>query len=232
MSDAGRNVVRPRKGLRWVQIAFIALLLRPFLALVLGLNIRRRELLPTSGPAIVVANHNSHLDTATILSLFPLSRVHLVRPVAAADYFMKSPLLAWFALTIMGILPIDRSAQRKTFDPLEESKAALDRGEILVLFPEGTRGEPEQLDRFKRGVAHLARARPEVPVCPLFLYGLGKALPKGTLLLVPFNCDLVLGEPISWATTKENGGTIPAFLDVLEARVSELAGEINRTSWE
>ena len=103
---------------------------------------------------------------------------------------------------------------------------ALDRGDILILFPEGSRGEPEKLSEFKRGVAHLVRARPQTPVHPLFMYGLGKALPKDAVLLVPFNCDVVVGEKIAW------NGSIDAFMDLLQARMAALAAQIHMAPWD
>jgi 1-acyl-sn-glycerol-3-phosphate acyltransferase len=205
--------------------AFFLLIVRPVLTLVLGAHVRRRDLLPANGPAIIVANHNSHLDTLTILTMFRLRDLPRLRPVAAADYFLRSRIGAWFALSIIGIIPVVRGG-RGGANPLGPCEQALDRGEILILFPEGSRGEPEVLADFKRGVAHLARARPDVPVHPLFLYGLGKALPKDSFLLVPFNCDIVAGEAFHWT------GEVDGFMALLQARMTALAAQIHRSPWE
>jgi len=184
--------------MKLLQALFFLLVVRPLVAVVLGVKIQSEELLPMDGPVIIAANHNSHLDTLTLMSLWPLSRVHQVRPVAAADYFLSNAKLAWFSLNIMHIIPIDRQRKDKESDPLAEPSEALARNEIVVLFPEGSRGEPEQLSRFKSGVARLVERNPDAPIVPIFMHGLGKALPRGDFLLVPFFIDVVVGEPIYW----------------------------------
>jgi 1-acyl-sn-glycerol-3-phosphate acyltransferase len=75
---------------------FFLLVVHPLVLIVLGLNVRRRHLLPTAGPAIVVANHNSHLDAVVLITLFGMHRLKSVHPVAAADYFLKTRWFAWF----------------------------------------------------------------------------------------------------------------------------------------
>lgn len=212
--------------IRVLRLLFFACVVRPLVLLVLGLYVRDRERLPLQGPAIIAANHNSHLDTLTLMSLFPLGLLPRLRPVAARDYFLKSPALEWFALNIIGILPLDREVARRGRHPLADCEAALAEGAILVLFPEGTRGRPEALAGFKRGVAHLARACPDVPVTPVFMHGLGKALPKGSTLLVPFNCDVFVGEALRWA------GSIDGFMAELESRIEAMAGEARLPPWE
>jgi len=79
-----------------LRMLFVVLVARPIIMFWLGLTVRHRERLPNRGPAIVAANHNSHLDTVALLSLFPLEDIPHVRPVAAADYFMKPGLMQWF----------------------------------------------------------------------------------------------------------------------------------------
>jgi 1-acyl-sn-glycerol-3-phosphate acyltransferase len=178
-------------ALRWV---FFTLLVKPVVLIVIGLNVRNRELLPVKGPAVIVANHNSHLDTLVLISMLGARLLPSVKPVAAADYFLKNRFLAWFAIEIIGILPIRREKTRA--HPLHAVFAALRENKILILFPEGSRGEPETMQSLKRGVAHISREFTDVPITPIYLRGLGKALPKGEAILVPFFCDVFVGEPL------------------------------------
>lgn len=211
--------------IRLLRLAFFALIVRPVLILILGTNIRNRERMPADGPAILVANHNSHLDTLALMSMLPLSDLPKLTPVAAVDYF-GTGIFGWFAKHIIGILPIDRSGNTPRENLLDGAIAALDEGKILILFPEGTRGEPERLATYKKGVAHLVSARPDVPVTPVFMHGLGKALPRGTYLFVPFTCDVFVGE--SWTY----GGDVNVFMGRLEERMTGLAEEGSFPPWE
>ncbi|HHQ48262.1 MAG TPA: 1-acyl-sn-glycerol-3-phosphate acyltransferase [Acidobacteria bacterium] len=208
-----------------LRLGWYAGIVRPFVHLVLGINLRGREHLPREGPAVIVANHNSHLDAMVLASLLPLRLLGRVRPVAAADYFLRNRLLAWFSLEVVGIIPIDRKVPAGR-DPLAPLSAALERGEVLILFPEGSRGRPEIMSRLKTGIAHLARRHPEVPVIPVFLHGLGKALPKGEALLVPFFCDIFVGPPLAW------NGDRSRYMQQLAAAFDSLAHRIPRPAWE
>lgn len=210
----------------FLRLLFFAIVVRPILLVVLGLNVRRRERLPRSGPAIIVANHNSHLDALVLMSLFPLRVLRQVRPVAAQDYFFRSRLLRWFSLKIIGILPLERQVRTARQHPLVPIDEALERGEIVIVFPEGSRGEPERLAEFKTGVAHLAERHPDVPLVPVYLHGLGKALPRGEALLVPFFCDIFIGEPCPWCGDRQT------FMQQLTVSMTALAGEGNFPSWE
>ncbi|MEO1105558.1 MAG: 1-acyl-sn-glycerol-3-phosphate acyltransferase, partial [Pseudomonadota bacterium] len=86
----------------------ILVVLRPVLWLVFGFSVGGGQHLPRQGPAIVAANHNSHVDILLLLSAFPLKAVRNVAPVAAADYFLRTPLLRFVALRLVGILPLER----------------------------------------------------------------------------------------------------------------------------
>lgn len=187
-----------------LRLLFVLLVARPIILFWLGLTVRHRERLPTRGPAIIAANHNSHLDTVALLSLFPVEDVPNVRPVAAADYFMKPGFMRWFSLNVIGIIPVARGGVAAGIDPLEECYAALERGEILLIFPEGTRGEPETMAEFKSGISFLAKRFPTVPVVPIFMRGLGKSMGKGTLIPIPFFVDIFVGRPFSWTGEKES----------------------------
>jgi 1-acyl-sn-glycerol-3-phosphate acyltransferase len=194
-----------------LRIAFAALIARPIVYLWLGVNVRHRERLPLRGPAIIAANHNSHLDTFALLSLFPLLQVPKVRPAAAADYFMKGGALSWVAQNLIGIVPVARgsratdAADTPRADPLEGCYRALEAGNVLIIFPEGTRGEPERMQELKSGIAYLGQRFPEVPVIPLFMYGLGKSMPKGSFVPLPFFVDIFVDQPLTWKVEGQHG---------------------------
>lgn len=185
---------------RWLgaslRILFVVCIAYPVVLLWLSLHIRHRERLPFKGPAIVAANHNSHLDILTLLSLFPLLSISGVQPAAAADYFFKNAWLKWFSLHVIGIIPVTRGGTQPGSDPLEDCYRALDAGKILVIFPEGTRGEPEQMAELKSGIWHLAKRFPQAPVIPVFMHGLGKSMPKGALIPIPFFISVAIGKPL------------------------------------
>jgi len=211
--------------MRLLRYLYYRVFIKTVVMIVLGLNVRHRERLPQQGPAIVVANHNSHLDTMVLITALPSHLLPIIRPVAAMDYFLRNPLLAWFALKIVGILPIARKKEGGE-DPLADCGEALKAGQILIFFPEGSRGEPEHLAAFKKGISYLAEQHPDVPVYPVYMHGLGKALPRGEALLVPFFCDVFVGEPMSWGNDRE------AYMAALDERMQQLAAEGRFPSWD
>jgi 1-acyl-sn-glycerol-3-phosphate acyltransferase len=190
----------------------------------LGLQIRHREHLPTQGPAILIANHNSHLDTIVLMSLFSFPLLPQIRPVANATYFLgQNRYLAWLARSVFNIIPIAPSQPLPGSTCLDHRQfltacgEALAQNQILILYPEGSRGQPETMGALQSGIAHLAKRHPNVPIVPIFLQGLGKALPKGERLLVPFICSIAIGLPLYWHGPKQT------FLQALTQRLQSLA---------
>jgi 1-acyl-sn-glycerol-3-phosphate acyltransferase len=196
---------------RILQILFFLLFLRPIVIFLMGVCMRTDHKLPGAGPAILVANHNSHLDTAVLMTLFPLGYLRDVRPLGAEEYFFRGRLMSWFSRTIMGIVPVSRTRKDLTAtDRLRGAIEALRNKQIVIMFPEGSRGEPGVLGRFKSGVNLLAAEFPDCPVVPIYLGGLEKALPKGEALFVPFQCDIFVGAPFTW---RQSGDSMAAHLE-------------------
>lgn len=185
---------RPRP--RWPQWLFFCLIVRPFFALFIGLRVRGAEHLPGRDPFILVANHTSHLDAVSLMSLFPLSRIPRIRPVAAVDHFGRGGLLTWVTRVCLNVLPVARKGISRENNPLPVLLDALARGESLIFFPEGTRHSGEQVGAFRSGIAHLVTRAPQVPVIPVRLVNMGRSLPKGALVPVPLFCEVRIGSPM------------------------------------
>jgi 1-acyl-sn-glycerol-3-phosphate acyltransferase len=188
---------------RLAQILFFVLVVRPFLRLFIGMRVQGRWNLPRKGPFVIIANHASHLDAVALMALFPLRELHRIRPCAASDYFERNRLTSFLSHTFIGILPIDRHHIRRENHPTKVMGDALEAGQCLILFPEGTRGSGEQVADFKPGIAHLAAARPDVPIVPVLLGNFGRALPKGEFVPIPLFCEVRIGKPLSLVGPRE-----------------------------
>ncbi len=145
---------------------------------------------------IYFANHTSHADAILIWASLPFALRRMARPVAAADYWLKGPVRRYMAQRVFRCVLIDRSTSSKSANPLEQMIPPLIAGDSLIIFPEGTRNANEGLLPFKSGIYHLAKARPEIDLVPVWIENLGRVLPKGTMIPVPLLCSLRFGRPL------------------------------------
>lgn len=190
--------------LNFLKRIFYLFVLKPLIYFCLGLNIRNAANLPKDGPCIIVSNHNSHLDTIVLMTLFPTRKMLNISPIAAADYFMTNKIIAWISTKIFNIIPLSRkvskSAQEEFYQELDKR---LKNNSIVILYPEGSRGEPDKMAKFKTGIAHIAKLHPEVPIIPIYMEGLGMALPRGEAIFVPAICTVIVEKPIYFENDKE-----------------------------
>lgn len=162
-----------------------AALLAGLTRLVTGVRARWLGGAPTATPRVYFANHSSHLDTLAIwASLPPALRVR-TRPVAAADYWDRPGLRRWLAIRVLNALLVDRSGGGGSREALHALTLALDAGDSLILFPEGTRGDGSVIGPLRPGLYFVARQRPEIDLIPVSLQNLNRILPKGEILPVP-----------------------------------------------
>ena len=165
----------------------------------LGIRVSGRKKLPVEGPAIIVANHNSHLDVLTLFTLFPLSTLVNVQP-RGGGRSLRNKVIGWFALKVIGIIPVFRGADQA--NPLQACVDALAAKKIVIIFPEGTRGEPGKFAEIKSGIWHLSQQCPEVPIIPVYMHGLDRSMGKGQKIPVPFFIDIFIDEPLFYDADK------------------------------
>ena len=174
---------------------------------------------PAPALRIYFANHTSHMDTLALWSALPASLRASTRPVAAADYWSGGGFKSYLATRGFNALFIERNPDRREGDPLTPLAEALQRGESLIIFPEGTRRAQALPSEFKSGLFHLAAKVPEAELVPVYLDNLYRSMPKGTLLPVPLTCLVRFGAPLERIAEE----TKDAFLERARRAVVDLA---------
>ena len=173
---------------------------------------------PKAEQRIYFANHQSHLDWVLIWAALPHELRGRTRPIAARDYWTSSPFKTWLTTEVFHAVYVNRSRAKPVSegtvagnangadspradpldeqDPLEPLQDALQQGDSLVIFPEGTRSPHGEPVPFKSGLYHLARQFPAVQLIPAWIDNVQRVMPKGEVVPVPILCTVTFGEPM------------------------------------
>lgn len=166
-------------------------------------------------PALYIANHTSHFDTAVVLGLLPGRLYHRTAVVAAADRFYTQKLKsAWYSLRFNSV-PITRGGGRAA---LSYCEGLLEDGWSLLIFPEGTRSKTGELLPFHPGPAILALGH-GVPVVPISIEGTSNILAPKTKRARPAAVRVRIGEPLEFPV----GTSVLDATHMMEERMRSLA---------
>jgi 1-acyl-sn-glycerol-3-phosphate acyltransferase len=221
--------VRREKGGFW--IAFCAVFFYPIGWLVGRSRFEGKEHIPSTGGALLVANHISHLDP--IFSGLVVHRARRVPRFLAKNSLWSKPVLGW-AMRGSGQIPVYRESADAQHS-LREGTRALTEGKVVVIYPEGTiTRDPEGWPMFARtGVARLALSA-DVPVVPFVHWGTRdvydgyerkfRPLPRKPIIVrcgEPIDLTAYRGRPLDAALLRE-------VTDVIMCRVKELLAEVRQ----
>lgn len=172
-------------------------LLGPILKALFRPWVRGIENIPTSGPVILASNHLSFSDSIFL----PLQSRRPVVFLAKSEYFtgrgVKGALTRWF-FKATGQLPIDRSGGRASEASLNTGLRVLAQGQVLGIYPEGTRSPDGRLFRGRTGIARMA-LESKVPVIPVAMIDTEKVQPIGRRLPRIRRIGIIVGEPLDFS---------------------------------
>ena len=188
-----------------------------FVRLLTGAQARWYGSPPKAEQRIYFANHQSHADLVMIWAALPEELRSITRPIAARDYWTKSDFKRWITTAVFNAVYVDRERQGDE-DPLQPLIDALQSGDSLIIFPEGTRGHAADPQAFKAGLYNLALRFPDVVLVPAWIANVQRVMPKGEVVPVPVLCSVTFGAPIRL----EPGEERRAFLDRARAAVIAL----------
>ncbi|MBF0671250.1 MAG: 1-acyl-sn-glycerol-3-phosphate acyltransferase [Salinibacterium sp.] len=155
------------------------------------------ENIPKTGGVILASNHLSFIDSVFL----PLVMDRRISFLAKSDYYTAKGLKGWAIknfLTATGMLPIDRSGGKASEASLNTGLGVLARGEVLGIYPEGTRSPDGKLYRGRTGVARMI-LEGGVPVVPVVMVDTEKVMPIGTRIPKVRRVGVIIGKPLDFS---------------------------------
>lgn len=197
-----------------------SLFLLGLIRLLTGAQARWQGCPPKAEQRIYFANHQSHADLMLMWAALPAELRSITRPIAAKDYWTKTPFKTWLTTAVFNAIYVDR-AKTGEQDPLEPLIHALEQGDSVILFPEGTRGNQEEPQNFKSGLYNLAKRFPDVVLVPAWINNVQRVMPKGEVVPVPILCSVTFGAPLVLAADEDRSHFLTrarqAVLDLRES---------------
>jgi 1-acyl-sn-glycerol-3-phosphate acyltransferase len=189
------------------------------------IHVDGRRHVPRKGPAIIAPNHLSFLDPLFIVLVLP----RRVTFLGKAEYSSSWVTRWWFELA--GAIPVDRDDARRASGSLNAGMEVLRNGELLGIFPEGTRSPDGRLYKGKTGVARMA-LEVGCPVIPTGLTGTAEVLPKDAKVPKRHRVTVRFGEPRTVPEgAKEDAHLLRVFVDEVMQDIATLTGQTYRNRY-
>ena len=182
------------------------------------------ENIPRTGGVILASNHLSFIDSVFL----PLALDRRITFLAKSDYFTGKGPKNWLTKHFLlgtGMLPIDRSGGKASEASLNTGLRVLAQGEMLGIYPEGTRSPDAKLYRGRTGVARMV-LEGRVPVIPVAMVDTDKVMPVGTKIPKVRRIGIIIGEPLDFS--RFEGMESDRF--ILRSVTDEIMYELSRLS--
>ncbi|MDI6591466.1 MAG: lysophospholipid acyltransferase family protein [Patescibacteria group bacterium] len=211
------------RGVSW----FSKIFLKPIVDRILIKEVRGLENIP-KGNFILAANHQSHLDQIATGYVCVPRRFHMIGQTDRYSGLTK--LFLYFLYFIAGVIPLNREKEESRKKALEEAVKVLKKGDILVIYPEGTRTRTGKMGKGKLGVAKIF-LRTGLPILPVGIKGTFNLLPPGGKLKIKREIEIRIGKPLYFEEEFEKAKNLDCnsenYQKILQSITDKVMQEIN-----